>query len=80
MDFNNSNKIKMNKYRKITFAAAAIACVGLLVYVTRKNNTKKRIMQVADEGYETAPDVLYPKENDRFKKLHVGPVLPHHTF
>ncbi len=69
----------MSKFRKITLISAAIVFTGVLVYKSRKANTKKRIMQVSNEGYETAPDVLYPRENKRFKKLHLGPVLPHHS-
>jgi hypothetical protein len=69
----------MSKYHKISLISAAIVFTGSLVYKARQANTQKRIMQVSNEGYETAPDVLYPKENKRFKKLHLGPVLPHHS-
>ncbi len=68
----------MKTSQKLIYSVAAIAFTGLLVYVTRSANTKKRIAEVANEGYETAADLLYPKTNQRFKKLHYGPVLPPH--
>jgi len=66
----------MKTSKKLIFGAAAIAFTGLLVYVTRRSNTKRRIAEVADQGYETAADLLHPKTNSRFKKIHYGPVLP----
>ena len=66
----------MKTSKKLFYSAAAIALTGLLVYVTRRANTKRRIAEVADEGYETAADLLHPKTNRRFKKIHYGPVLP----
>lgn len=70
----------MKKKEKIIVGVALIAAAGLLVYATRRSNTRRRMKQVADEGYETAADVLHPKTNKRFRKLHYGPVLPHHEF
>ena len=66
----------MKTSKKIVYGAAAIAFTGLLVYVTRRANTKRRIAEVSNEGYETAADLLHPKTNRRFKKIHYGPVLP----
>ena len=66
----------MKTSKKLIFGAAAIAFTGLLVYIKRRANTKRRIEEVADEGYETAADLLHPKTNRRFKKIHYGPVLP----
>ena len=68
----------MKTSKKLIYGAAAIAFTRLFIYAVRKTNTKKRVAQVANEGYETAADFLYPKTNKRFKKLHYGPVLPHH--
>ena len=66
----------MKTSKKLIFGAAAIAITGILVYIKRRANTKRRIEEVADEGYETAADLLHPKTNRRFKKIHYGPVLP----
>ena len=68
----------MKTTKKIIYSAVAVAATGLIIYAIRRSNTKKRMAEVADEGYETAADVLHPKTNSRFKKLHYGPVLPHH--
>ncbi|MFC4263504.1 hypothetical protein ACFOWM_11475 [Ferruginibacter yonginensis] len=70
----------MKTSKKLIYATAAVALTGLIIYAIRKKNTKNRVAQVADEGYETAADVLHPTKNSRFKKLHYGPVLPHHSF
>ncbi len=68
----------MKTTNKLIYGVAAIAFTSVLVYATRRANTKRRIAEVADEGYETAADLLHPKTNQRFKKLHYGPVLPPH--
>ena len=68
----------MKTSKKLLYCAAAITFTSLLVYAARRSNTKRRIAEVADEGYETAADLLHPKTNKRFKKLHYGPVLPEH--
>ena len=69
----------MKTSKKLLYSAAAIAFTSLIVYAARRSNTKRRIAEVANEGYETAADLLHPKTNKRFKKLHYGPVLPHHN-
>ena len=70
----------MKKAEKLMYGAAAVAATGLLIYAIRRSNTKRRMAEVANEGYETAADVLHPKTNSRFTRLHYGPVLPHHEF
>ena len=69
----------MKTSKKIIYGAAAIAFTSLLVYAARRSNTKRRIAEVANEGYETAADFMHPKTNKRFNRLHYGPVLPHHV-
>ena len=68
----------MKTKNKLMYAATTLAITGMFVYAIRKSNTNRRIAEVADEGYETAADLLHPKTNQRFKKLHYGPVLPEH--
>lgn len=70
----------MKTRNKLLFSTAAMLFTGLMVYAIRTNNTRRRRAQVANEGYETAPDILHPEKSRRFKKLHYGPVLPHHEF
>lgn len=66
----------MKTSTKITLGMAAIAVTGALIYVTRSYNTRKRLLHIANEGYETAHDILYPSQYNRGRKLQYGPVLP----
>ena len=66
----------MKTNKTIIYGAAAVALTGLIIFAVRLQNTRRRVAEVADEGYETAADILHPKTNRRFRKLHYGPVLP----
>ncbi len=70
----------MKSFSKITLGAAAIAFTGIMIASKKKANTQKQITAIANEGYETAVDILSPKNNNSIKKIHLGPVLPHHNF
>jgi hypothetical protein len=70
----------MKNYSKITIGAAAITFTGILIASKRKANAQKITAKIASEGYEIAADILNPTSNSRLKKLHLGPVLPHHIF
>lgn len=61
---------------KISLGIAAIALTGTIIYVTRSYNTRKRLLHISNEGYETAHDILYPTRYNRGRKLQYGPVLP----
>jgi hypothetical protein len=39
-------------------------------------DTKLMLSRIAEEGYETACDILFPKQETKQEKLHYGPVLP----
>ena len=64
----------MKKFLKILTSLFVLTGVG--VFVMRKINTRRKLKQVAENGYETAQDVLFPDKEIRSKKLHYGPVLP----
>jgi len=49
---------------------------GLGIYVTRRMKKHRKLTQVADNGYETAHDVLYPGKELKGRKLRYGPILP----
>jgi hypothetical protein len=55
---------------------AAISALGIALMIGTKKSKKINLDQIADEGYETAHDILYPKQFGREKKLQYGPVLP----
>jgi hypothetical protein len=64
----------MKKVLKLLTGLFVLTGVG--IFVMRKINTRRKLKQVADNGYETAQDVLFPNKRIRSKKLHYGPVLP----
>lgn len=58
---------------------AALGLIVAAVVMTNKRGRKIRLSQVADEGYETAHDMLYPNKfnsSRESKELRYGPVLP----
>ncbi len=66
----------MKASTKIVIGLTAAAVVGLMVYNMRRRNTCKMLNEVSNEGYETAPDVLFPNKGKRGARQHYGPVLP----
>ncbi|MEO6584527.1 MAG: hypothetical protein ABIO05_09395 [Ferruginibacter sp.] len=66
----------MKASSKIIVGMLAVAATGTLILLTRHYNTNRRLAHIANEGYETAHDILYPKKYNRGKKLLYGPVLP----
>ncbi len=69
--------MKKTKTKDLLLAAAAGAVVaGILVYIVRKVQNYQMLKEVADEGYETAHEVLFPHKKQMGQKLHYGPVLP----
>ena len=67
----------MKKFDTKTIAGiAAITAITLLLLLTSKQKKKKRLRKIAEEGYETASDILFPNKSNPSKKLHFGPVLP----
>lgn len=58
---------------------ATLGVIVAAVILTNKRGRKIRLTQVADEGYETAHDMLYPNKfnsSRESKELRYGPVLP----
>ncbi len=61
---------------KIAFGIAVVAAAGVVIYLARSSQTKRMLNQIADEGYETAHDILFPNKKMRDKRLKYGPVIP----
>ncbi|MBC7948878.1 MAG: hypothetical protein H7Y42_13395 [Chitinophagaceae bacterium] len=64
----------MTKNLKIAIAVGLVAGAGL--YVIRRMNFDRRLKKEAEDGYETAGDVLFPGKTVRNRNLRYGPVLP----
>jgi hypothetical protein len=66
----------MKNTSKITLALAVIGAAAIVVYAARTINSKRKLIKVSDEGYETAADILYPGKISKGKEQHYGPVIP----
>ena len=66
----------MKLSQKIMVGLAIAGAAGVLVYILRRSDTKRMLNKIAEEGYETAQDVLFPGKNIQDKRLHYGPVIP----
>ena len=56
-------------------AISITATTALAIYLIRKIKESKRLKRIAEEGYETAIDILYPQKLNT-KKLQYRPTLP----
>lgn len=50
------------KTKKILIAAGLTITAILVIRLVKSKKTRKRLTAVADEGYETAEDILFPKK------------------
>jgi hypothetical protein len=73
----NKNGIMKKSSQKMIVVGLAAFVAGLaLAELLRNANTRKKLSQIAEEGYETALDILFPEKDVEGKNLHFGPVLP----
>lgn len=65
---------------KIALGISAATAAGIVLYFVRRSyadtNRKQMLIQVAEEGYETAYDILFPNQEIRSMQVHYGPVIP----
>ncbi len=66
----------MKNTSKITLALAVVGTAALMIYVSRCVSAKRMLVKVADEGYETAHDILYPGKGKGGRELRYGPIIP----
>jgi len=68
----------MKLEQKLVLSLALVGVVGIALYFlsARKSDNTRMLNLIADEGYETAQDVLFPGKNIQQKNLHFGPVIP----
>jgi hypothetical protein len=60
----------------IALGITLLAVSVIAGYVKKCADTKRMLNQIADEGYETAHDVLFPGKRLGSKNLQYGPVIP----
>jgi hypothetical protein len=65
----------MKHSQKIAFSLAFVAAAGIVGYLINWSKTKRMLNRIADEGYETAHDILFPGKIVQAKNLHYGPVI-----
>ncbi len=67
----------MKKSTTILLATTAVT-VGIAFFLLSKKSKCAPIdtSLIADEGYETAHDILYSSKRNKPKDVHYGPVLP----
>ncbi|MFT4094703.1 MAG: hypothetical protein QM640_13820 [Niabella sp.] len=60
----------------VVLGVAATAITGVICEV-RRRKTLRRLLDAANEGYETAHDIIYPENSSSLhnKKLRYGPVF-----
>ena len=74
-----------NLLRFVGFAAiglAAATATGVIYELSRRNRLMKRLLQVSNEGYETAPDIVFPERLNEKQpgNLKYGPYIPKHYY
>jgi len=67
--------VVMKKMTKVLILAALATPV--IIYAIRRLQNGRMRSKIADEGFETASDILYPGRHGSHRKYRVGPVLPH---
>ena len=60
----------------IGMSLALLAVAGVAVYIAKRIERKNMLNQIAEEGYETAHDILFPGKSFESDKLQYGPVIP----
>ena len=62
----------MKATKKIIVGIGLITATGLIIYLIRRHKTnlmdEQKAKEVAEHGYETAHDILFPKKNKRIRK------------
>lgn len=62
----------MKKDQKLIIGITAVLAVGLALYIagkTKKDRMFERLDKIAEEGYETAGDILFPLRKPLIKRF-----------
>lgn len=55
---------------------SVIGSAGIYIIRRIQTHSDKVLNRVADAGYETAHDILFPNAESKKEKQHYGPVIP----
>ena len=66
----------MKKTNRFLIGVGVAALAGIIIYTLRRNRSNGKLARIADEGYETAKDILFPMGKYKSRRLHYGPVIP----
>ena len=66
----------MKNTSKIVVALAVVGVAAIAVTLAKKISDRRMLAKIADEGYETAQDILFPNKYNPGGQLQYGPVLP----
>ncbi|MDB5277083.1 MAG: hypothetical protein JWR61_2038 [Ferruginibacter sp.] len=66
----------MKNTSKIVAALAVVGVAAIVVTLAKKVKDRRMLTKIADEGYETAQDILFPNKYNNGGQLQYGPVLP----
>lgn len=67
---------KKQQQRLLIVGIAAFAAGLATAELLKQKGIRTKLSKIAEEGYETAHDILFPDKLIPEKKLHFGPVLP----
>jgi len=62
----------MKNREKLLIGITSVLALGLTIYIigkTRKDRMWERLDKIAEEGYETAADILYPLKDSWIKRI-----------
>ena len=60
----------MTRSTKVFIGIVSLTTIGILIYTTKRKRRYKSMVldKVADEGYETAQDILFPLKGGQGKR------------
>lgn len=54
---------------RLMIATVPFATLGIIFLFVHKVKTEKKLDKIAQEGYETAEDILYPLRSQRYRRV-----------
>lgn len=54
---------------RLMIATVSIATLGIIFLLVHKCKTEKKLDKIAQEGYETAEDILYPLRSQKYRRV-----------